>query len=97
MKKYIIAMAAVAFMASCGSENNEESATTEEPATEAVATETTEATEVADPNAKTDPVCQMVKDDTWTEYSVNGTDTTWFCSATCKEAYDANPAKYAKK
>lgn len=94
MKKYIIAMAAVAFMASCGSENSTGSATTEEPATEAVATE---ATEVADPNAKTDPVCQMIKDDTWTEYSVNGTDTTWFCSATCKETYDANPAKYAKK
>lgn len=95
MKKYIIALAAVAFMASCGSENNTESATTEEATTEAAAT--TEPAEVADPNAKIDPVCQMVKDDTWTEYSVSGTDTTWFCSATCKEAFDANPAKYAKK
>lgn len=81
MKKYIIAIAAVAFMASCGSENSSESTTTE----------------VADPNAKIDPVCDMVKDDTWTEYSVSGTDTVWFCSGTCKEAYDANPAKYAKK
>ncbi len=96
MKKYIIAIASVAFMASCGGENNAESASTEETTTEAVATETTEPTEVADPNAKVDPVCDMVKDDTWTEYSVNGTDTVWFCSSTCKEAYDANPAKYAK-
>jgi YHS domain-containing protein len=95
MKKYIIAMAAVAFMASCGSENNAESANTEETTTDATAT--TEATEVADPNTKIDPVCEMAKDDTWTEYSVSGTDTVWFCSSTCKEAYDANPAKYAKK
>ncbi len=95
MKKYIIAMAAIAFMASCGNENNSESATAEETTTEATAT--TETAEVADPNAKIDPVCEMVKDDTWTEYSVSGTDTVWFCSSTCKEAYDANPAKYAKK
>lgn len=90
MKKYIIAIATVAFMASCGGENNE-SASTEETSTEATTSET------ADPNAKVDPVCDMVKDGTWTEYSVNGTDTVWFCSGTCKEAYDANPAKYAKK
>lgn len=95
MKKYIIAIAAVAFMASCGSENNAEESTTEEASTEATAT--TEPAAVADPNAKIDPVCDMVKDDTWTEYSVSGTDTVWFCSGTCKEAYDANPAKYAKK
>lgn len=92
MKKYIIAIATVAFMASCGGENNAETANAEETTTEA-----TETTEVADPNAKVDPVCDMVKDGTWTEYSVNGTDTIWFCSGTCKEAYDANPAKYAKK
>lgn len=95
MKKYIIALAVIASMASCGGENNTESATTEEASTEATAT--AEPTEVADPNAKIDPVCEMVKDDTWTEYSVSGTDTVWFCSATCKEAFDANPAKYAKK
>ncbi|HEY9178854.1 MAG TPA: hypothetical protein VIN07_14250 [Flavipsychrobacter sp.] len=91
MKKYLIAIAAVAFMASCGSENTAEESTTEE-----ASTESTEQA-AADPNAKVDPVCEMEKDDTWTEYSVNGTDTVWFCSSTCKEAYDANPAKYAKK
>lgn len=41
-----------------------------------------------------DPVCKMSKEDTWTEYTATGTDTTWFCSEFCKDAYAANPAKY---
>lgn len=47
--------------------------------------------------AVTDPVCNMEKDNTWTEYSVTGTDTTWFCSPRCKETYAKNPEKYNKK
>ncbi len=95
MKYTILALSAAFLLAAC----NGEPKVGDSEATTETTTTTTENTEVAvaDPNAKIDPVCDMVKDDTWTEYSVNGTDTTWFCSSTCKEAYDANPAKYAKK
>ena len=44
-----------------------------------------------------DPVCGMEKDNTWTEYSVTGTDTTWFCSPHCKESFEKNPGKYLNK
>lgn len=43
-----------------------------------------------------DPVCGMDYDASWTEYTVDGSDTTWFCSETCKTAYLGNPAKYKK-
>ncbi|MCB0695761.1 MAG: hypothetical protein KDC07_00270 [Chitinophagaceae bacterium] len=48
-------------------------------------------------HAKMDPVCEMDYDASWTEYSVNGTDTMWFCSETCKGAYEGNPEKYTKE
>ncbi len=41
-----------------------------------------------------DPVCKMAKDDTWTEFTVNGADTVWFCSPHCKETYEKSPEKY---
>jgi YHS domain-containing protein len=44
-----------------------------------------------------DPVCNMIKDETWTEYTVNNTDTVWFCSEYCKDAYVANPQKFLKE
>lgn len=47
--------------------------------------------------AITDPVCKMPKNDDWTEYSLNGSDTVWFCSPHCKETYDKDPAKYTAK
>lgn len=45
----------------------------------------------------TDPVCDMEKGSDWTEYTVNGKDTTWFCSPHCKETYAKNPEKYQGK
>lgn len=42
-----------------------------------------------------DPICGMVKDDTWTDYSLYKGDTVWFCAAAEKTAFDANPEKYA--
>ncbi len=45
-------------------------------------------------SADIDPVCDMVRDDSWTEFTVTGTDTVWFCAETCKEAYEANPERY---
>lgn len=44
-----------------------------------------------------DPVCDMVKGDDWTEFSVTNKDTTWFCSPHCKKTFDKNPKKYTKK
>lgn len=88
MKRLIIPAFAALFLVACNSEATSESTETE-------STETTETT-MADPNAKIDPVCEMPYDAEWTEYSVDGTDTTWFCSEVCKGVYDKNPAKYHK-
>lgn len=44
-----------------------------------------------------DPICDMVKGDDWTEYSVIEGDTTWFCSPVCKETFDKDPSKYPTK
>lgn len=41
-----------------------------------------------------DPICDMVKGDDWTEYSVVEGDTTWFCSPRCKDEFDKDPSKY---
>jgi YHS domain-containing protein len=86
MKKYgVLAFAILAF-ASC---NNTTSEQKEEPKTEEHKTETVAA------KGPKDPVCEMEKDNTWTEFSVANNDTTWFCSPHCKEAYAANPGKYS--
>lgn len=89
MKIAGLLLTATVMFAACNSEGTSEEATE-------TTTETVETAQVEDPNAIKDPVCDMVKDDTWTDYSVNGTDTTWFCSETCKDAFAANPAKYTK-
>ncbi len=44
-----------------------------------------------------DPMCGMVKTDSWTNYSMYKGDTVWFCAAVEKKAFDANPEKYADK
>ena len=50
------------------------------------------------PNAKVDPVCGMPEGDiAYTDFSVAQNDTVWFCSPHCKEQFDKDPAKYAKK
>jgi YHS domain-containing protein len=84
---FLVLTAAVIFVSCSGEPKTEESTeiTTEESATAPL-----------DPNAKIDPVCQMVKDSTWTEYAVEGSDTTWFCSDVCKGAYAAHPDQYKK-
>lgn len=41
-----------------------------------------------------DPVCEMTRNENWVEYSVKGSDTTWFCSPVCKEQFEANPEKF---
>lgn len=74
-----------------GNESTNEGATTKE----AVEMEAPMAEDV--PAGSIDPVCEMVKGDDWEEYSVNGTDTTWFCSHVCKGAYESHPEKYNKE
>ena len=44
-----------------------------------------------------DPVCGMVRTDSWTNYSMYKGDTVWFCAAVEKKAFDAAPEKYAAK
>ncbi len=81
MKKYSFLAAVILFAASCtGKSETTDKAETEDK------TETTTITETKAAVVK-DPVCGMEKDNTWTEYSVNGTDTTWFCSPHCKETF----------
>lgn len=82
MKKIPVVLFASLLFVACNSEQK-----TEEKEVEEVA---------VDPNAKLDPVCDMVKGDDWTEYTANDTDTTWFCSEVCKGVYNANPDKYNK-
>lgn len=83
----LAAIFAISF-AACNNEQATETTYEEATATEAAATAT-----IA---GKTDPVCNMEYEASWTDYSVNGTDTTWFCSSACKDAYAANPQKYSK-
>ena len=44
---------------------------------------------------KTCPVCGMVRDSTWTLYSIYKNDTVWFCRPADKTDFDAHPKKYA--
>jgi YHS domain-containing protein len=44
-----------------------------------------------------DPVCGMVRTNSWTNYSLYKGDTVWFCAAVEKKAFDAAPEKYAAK
>lgn len=82
-------IAAAVLFTACNSASEEKASDQAEvPAAEAVAAP---APIAAGPM---DPVCEMPKEASWTEYSVQGTDTTWFCSATCKEAFEKNPIKY---
>lgn len=89
MKYYALALIAAVSFTACNNETKTEEATTQTTTTE---THTAEPIAAAGP---VDPVCNMTKDATWTEYTVNGTDTVWFCSETCKTAYLGNPAKYS--
>ena len=43
-----------------------------------------------------DPVCGMVKTDSWTNYTIYKGDTVWFCAAIEKKAFLAHPEKYAQ-
>lgn len=46
---------------------------------------------------KMDPICEMDRDTSWTDYSVYKGDTIWFCGEGCKQAFEARPEKYMGK
>ena len=58
--------------------------------------ETTTEEVAATPSGDIDPVCEMEKDASWTNYQVYENDTVWFCSETCMTAFAGNPTKYMK-
>ena len=89
MKKIFLLLCTAAMFAACETANNE------------TETDTTEVTGVKEENsvlasAEKDPICGMDKTADWTEYTVEGTDTTWFCSETCKETYAARQSDKAE-
>lgn len=88
--KYLVLTAALSIALFSCNEAAEETTSEEVESTEVV---TEEAPAIA---GEVDPVCNMERDSNWDAYSVNGTDTTWFCSSHCKEVYDADPEKYNK-
>ena len=84
-----ITIGIIPFILSCGSEpkTSEEPQTTS-PVSGPIENKTT---------AQIDPVCEMEKDNTWTDFTVYKQDTIWFCSEGCKKAFEARPEKYVKK
>jgi len=92
MKKYSFIIAGLFLLSACNvnvKRTETETTTTDEPV--AVASGQSPVAKV------TDPVCGMEKGSDWTEYTVSGKDTTWFCSPHCKENYAKNPEKYQGK
>jgi YHS domain-containing protein len=95
MKKAAFILASTFLLAACNasvSVNNDGAADSSKGIT---VTTTTDSEPVAE--GPKDPVCDMVKDSTWTEYTIHENDTVWFCSGTCKQAFEGNKAKYAPK
>jgi YHS domain-containing protein len=92
--KHIISAAILALaFASC--QSSEAPKTAVAPA-EAAAPATPEAAAPVAASADIDPVCGMVRDSTWTDYTLYKGDTVWFCAAPEKTAFLANPEKYMK-
>lgn len=75
---------------SCGNSTSEEHADTHEAHAPHMSVVHPEGT---DPK-NIDPICDMVRDETWTDYMVYNNDSVWFCSEYCKDAFAANPEKY---
>jgi len=92
MKRFASVIIAGIMLASCG--NAPEGTTKIEMPTEQPATTNAEA---AAPTGPMDPVCEMQKEEGWTEYTVHNGDTVWFCSDVCKGVFAKNPEKYVAK
>lgn len=89
MKKISLLLVTVFFLTACS--NNEKPGDDHNHNMETTSS-------VKNPNGHNDPVCGMPEGkEPYTEFTVAGSDTTWFCSPHCKEVFDKNPAKYAAK
>jgi YHS domain-containing protein len=90
MKKVFLLIATAIAFASCGNEAGSEGVHEDHTGHEHA--------EDTNPMARLftekDPVCDMTRKESWVEYSINGSDTTWFCSPVCKEQFEASPEKY---
>lgn len=97
MKFVTIVLAAITVtFAACSNNNTADSqASTLTDTNATTQTTTTSPTPVVASNEIIDPVCGMVKDSTWTDYTIYKGDTVWFCAAPEKTAFEANPEKYA--
>jgi YHS domain-containing protein len=87
----MISMLALLATASCGNSEDKGQTTSEDIDQMQEGDKLPTLAEVA---GKIDPVCEMEKDNTWTDYSVYKSDTVSFCSTGCKQAFDARPTKY---
>lgn len=86
MKNLITILMAALTMVSCKEPSENQGTTTEKNDTVSKVAEKKE--EVID------PVCGMIKDSTWTDFTVYKGDTVWFCAESEKKAFEANPKKY---
>lgn len=96
MKQIFLFSALALTFAACGNSNTSEEKAATAPAEQNAMTEQSAET-AKNPNAVVDPVCNMEKQADWDQYTVLQGDTTWFCSPHCKETFDKDPAKFAKK
>lgn len=88
MKKISLLLAAVFFLTACSNNENTGDMHNHDMNAEG-------SSKIAE--GPIDPVCDMAKGDNWTEFTVTGSDTTWFCSPHCKKSFDKDPAKYTAK
>jgi YHS domain-containing protein len=93
MNQIVIALAVGGILIAGCTENNKPKSA-QEPVVEAPSKTMVSSTK--SPAEITDPVCGMIKDSTWTDYTVYNNDTVWFCASSEKEAFVANPKKYMK-
>ena len=89
-----LAMIALPLAVACGNgkTENKDAGSEQQPAAEQPAVNSSVAEAAA--AGKIDPICEMEKDASWTEFSVHKGDTIWFCGEGCKQAFDARPEKY---
>jgi len=88
MKRLFILFIPSCLLCSCGNSGKTKIASTRETHSTVVVTDT---------EGFVDPVCGMIKDSTWTDFTIYKGDTVWFCAESEKKAFERNPAKYESK
>lgn len=91
MRQLTLIFIACFFVTSCGNQNTEQKAPAAKESNSLPSQTTT-----ANGQLQADPVCEMPRDSSWTDYTIYNNDTLWFCSEGCKKAFMARPDKYIK-